>query len=1670
MDQGPRTELTGTSLPPSRFASPHFRTSTTTVVPRRSLPRLRLCATLALLAAPPLLQAQLRPSPRSTVNLSASWQPLGPSSITSTLYNNLTGRITSIAPDLNDATGNTVYLGTTGGGVWKSTNAAGALSTATFAPLADTLPVFSANAGTSVIPSLSIGAIAVQPGVNPIVLAGTGDPNGATDSYYGEGLLRSADGGLTWTLIQESHDGANGNHSFTGLATAGIAFSSTTPALVVAAFSTSPQSAIVNAASVASIPGLYYSTDAGQTWKMATILDGSTVIQQPQPLGTGGIGNAATAVVWDALRGKFFAAVRSHGYYSSPDGATWTRLLVQPGTNLTTTLCPVGANGQGRPNCPIFRGTLAVQPVTGDLYALTVDLNDLDQGLWQDLCNAASNACATPAPTFAHRIDNGALEVGSGSTAITQGSYNLVLNAAPAAANGTLLYVGTVDLYSCAIASGATACSLRNTTNALDGCNAPAQVAAAQHAIATVAQPSGMPLVYLGNDGGLWRSLDGVAETGSVCSSGDNAHFDNLNPAIGAGGSLAEVVGFAQNPTAANTLIAGLGANGSAATSTASTLTAWPQLSAGEGGYPSIDPNSPTNWFATIGVGVNLVACPRGSNCAAPDFLPPATIGAPQVNGDASQLDAPTLLDPALTTSLIVGTCRIWRGAASTSSSWTNANAISPAFGGITTPCSQYSPLIRAIAAGGPSVVSANLQSSGSKVIYAGISGSLDGGNAKAGHLFVTTSANTATSSIAWTDAALAPVTNDIANVHVFNPGHFDISSITVDPHDPTGATVYATVMGFGVPHAYRSSNFGGSWLNVSANLPDAPANALVVDPNDANTVYVAMDTAVYVTQAIATCSTTNCWTALGTALPNSPVVALAAAVNLPTGDGRHGMLRAGTYGRGLWQTPLLTASTATQPSLSLSATTFTFPSQQVGTQSTAQILTLTSNGTGPVTFGTLAITGDFAETDNCAGQTLAVNATCAVNLVFAPTATGARSGGLMIYANIAGGQATVSLNGTAAAPAAILLTPLSLTFPATIVNQTTARQIITVANTGGTIATLQTPVILGEPTDFLINADTCGATLAPSTACSISIVFSPTASGARSATLSITDNSGTPSAATQTAQLSGIGNAPATDTLSTFALSFAQQQIGTTSTAQQISLTNSGGVALTLISASVSPGDFAVVNACGNSLAAHASCIFNVTFAPSTTGTRSAVLTITDQFHYQTVSLTGIGIAGPGVSLSPFTLSFPATGVGLTALAQTLVLTNNGGLPLTIKNLADHRIQPRGQHLRRNAGRQGRLQPHRRLRPRDPRPHLRRSHLHRQRTLRSPDHQPLRHRYRFLPHRVRRDLAHPRRQRREWQLPHAAQFARQPLRQRRSQLHRSSRQLHLHRRSHHRSPGRHVHDLGHRPNRRRGRGSQEAGNALHPTQPHRLRSPAAARPGLAPPPLPSARAGSVLRMHPRRAQRLRSQPLHPQLRRLRPHEPHASRHLHAQSRRLIRRPQPLRQRHPRRAVRPLRSRTRRHRARPRPLKIVPAQPPRHVHHLADKIHPGNAFALHRASVQLVRIDATDGHLRLRKSLAAIGPQSPRMQFCFELRDPCIRPIARARIGSHPHPSLGHPSREHHPQRRISTVPIPPRRLFQQRPKHLPPRRQIERHLTPNAPVRRHLQHRRPAQSTMRNQ
>ena len=176
--------------------------------------------------------------------------------------------------------------------------------------------------------------------------------------------------------------------------------------------------------------------------------------------------------------------------------------------------------------------------------------------------------------------------------------------------------------------------------------------------------------------------------------------------------------------------------------------------------------------------------------------------------------------------------------------------------------------------------------------------------------------------------------------------------------------------------------------------------------------------------------------------------------------------------------------------------------------------------------------------------------------------------------------------------------------------------------------ASLQAPAVTG---DFAITANTCGATLGALSGCTVSVAFQPAAGGTRTGSLSIADSVGT-----QTASLSGVGLLPATDALAPLTLSFAAQQLNTASATQQVTLTNAGDAALTLIAAQIASGDFTVVNGCGNSLNGHSSCSLLVGFVPKSVGPGAGVLTVTDEYRSQTVGLSGIGVAPPGVSLSP--------------------------------------------------------------------------------------------------------------------------------------------------------------------------------------------------------------------------------------------------------------------------------------------------------------------------------------------------------------------------------------------------------------------------------------------------
>ncbi len=1127
-----------------------------------------------------------------------------------------------------------------------------------FTPLTDRLGAFTGASDASI----SIGAVSVQPsGGTGIILAGTGDPNDALDSYYGAGILRSADGGSTWTLIQATPLAAPLRWSFIGEGIAGFAWSTVNPQLVVAAVTQAWEGLTVGAiAPNFSYEGLYYSTDAGSTWSLARIWDGSgTDIQGPTDA-LAGDGNGVTSVVWNPMRRLFFAAVRFHGYYQSVDGMSWTRLTLQPGSRLTTALCPTNSLSVGSPACPMFRGALAVNPNTGDTFAWTVDIDNQDQGIWQDVCAPSGGSC-TKNIDFSQPWNTTALESATplGAATILNGDYNLALAAIPSSQD-TILLAGGQDVWQCSLAMG---CLWRNTTNAFSCMSAG--VGGYQHSITW--NPANPLQVFVGNDSGLWRSMDAINETGSPCSPADSSHFQNLNGALG---SLAEVESMSSVGSSPYTMMAGLGANGTPASNSTTGPTAiWPQILGGEGGPVAADPSNFAKWYINNEAGVSIHACAKGGACTPADFGKNPAVSNVDVGNDGLTMTvpAPFLVDPLDPSQLLVGTCRVWRGPVT--GGWTLANAISPMLDGnrSSSSCSGNA-LIRSLAA---------MQlAGGGEIAYAGTYGSLNGGGTLPGHVLRATMSPAGVWS-SWQDLTLNPVSNDTLSLNAYN---FDISSLTLDPHDATGNTIYVTVAAFPsqfqlVQIIYRSTDGGAHWSTLKSNLPSAPANGVAIDPLDPNTAYLALDVGVYITRNVSNCPApaSNCWSAYGAGLPMAPVVTLSAA----PATGSLGVLVAGTYGRGVWQIPLATAGVQLTTAAANPAS-LDFGHESYNTISAAQTVTLTNTGGITLSIGQISISGDFtvvtgvpSQADTCSNSTLNAGADCTVSVTFTPSQQGVRTGQLNIPANVAGSPLTVALTGFGDPAGAVNLSPPILDFAPVgpvPVGTTSAPLSITVNNGASTPVPITSLTMSGP---FQLASDACGATsLAAITSCALTVVFQPTQPGPATGTLTLVDSIGT-----QTVQLKGTGMAPPADTLSPASLSFPDTVIGNSSSALSVTLNNSGDLPLTSIAAAVT-GPFQTYNNCTTQLTGHASCSISVAFVPTQAGAATGTLTVSDILHAsQKVSLSGAGLlppAGGVVQIAPAQVSFPITGVNLTSTPVTLTIVNaNSGPALANLNLS---------------------------------------------------------------------------------------------------------------------------------------------------------------------------------------------------------------------------------------------------------------------------------------------------------------------------------------------------------------------------------------------------------------
>ncbi len=790
-------------------------------------------------------------------------------------YNWVSGRATAVAIDPADTSGNTVFLGGAGGGLWKATNAGSQSpnpASVVWQPLIDDQP------------TLAVGTITLQPvsvgHASNVILVGTGETNSSSDSYYGLGILRSSDGGSTWTLIQSALTG----QSFAGIGFSKIAFSTANPNLAVAA--TAGDNGLyvgLEQDGNSAARGLYFSQDGGVTWNRCILSDGA-------------VPSSATTVIYNPAQGAtgtFYAFIQRHGLYSSTDGQNFTRISTQPTPGLALANCPAGSNAG---TCMLYRGELAVVPGRNEMYSWIVDVQPdefgnpvaADQGIWRSM-NGGTSWTEIP--------DNGITNCGDSAfgpesgCGVEEGWYNLALAAIPNGSAATDVYAGAVNLYKCTL-TGGTTCAQSDWLNLTHvyGCNpgplgALAHVHPNQHGMA-FALVGGTAPGYFAHDGGISRTLDGYAGLTTGSCAGTN-QFDSLSQTLG---SLTEFVSFSVDPTHADILLGGTRNNGSPKTGTATSGGSWQNALGGDGGFTAINPANPSEWFAENPY-LTIVKCEDGPACDDSTFTQVA--GSYSLGGDEGAFHTPFILDPQNASEMLVGTCRVWRVGTSGSAPLQLSDDFDTLGTGVCT--GEETNLVKALAAGGP------ILNNNSAVVYAVTNGFGPlSGLPPGGEVWVTT------------NAGVALMSNVTQNV---NPSGYAISAVVMDSSDPSGDSAYVGIMGFSTPanatsHVWQTTSAGQNWTDWSgvgmSALPDAPVNALLVDSSiSPSQIYAGTDVGIFVSSARAP-NWTEVGPISGTAgfLPESPVTALQLFNPNPGTK----ILLASTYGRGIWSYTLLSS------------------------------------------------------------------------------------------------------------------------------------------------------------------------------------------------------------------------------------------------------------------------------------------------------------------------------------------------------------------------------------------------------------------------------------------------------------------------------------------------------------------------------------------------------------------------------------------------------------------------------------------------------------------------------------------------------------------------------------------------------------------------------------------
>jgi uncharacterized protein (TIGR03437 family) len=707
------------------------------------------------------------------------WTALGPQPILNgqtygTPRNNVSGRVSAIAlePRYDGASNQTVYVGGAQGGVWKTTD-----NGANWTPITDGQP------------SLAVGALAIDPRNPETIYAGTGEGIRCALCYYGAGLLKSTNGGATWTVITGPPSlRAPELPAFLNTAFSRIEIDPSNSATLYATTAYGATASASNeGADTSTLPslqvGLWKSTDAGASWRN---LD---------PGDTQGVFSAHDVLVDPRNPSRVFAGMRTIGLYRSEQGGepgTWQRLvngLPDPGANPpTTSQLRRAAFASGPPLAPSTNTTF---------YLALARSNNQLFGIYRSTDNGDSWTQVTTPPGG-------------------QANYNLDIQVDPADAN--ILYYGT------STNSVNSAGTLYRSTNGGQswtdislGDGASGGLHADTHQIAIA--PANPDLLFTGNDGGLWRTAN---------ARGGTVGWTQLNNGL----SLTQFMSLALHPSDASIIIGGTQDNG---TNRFRGATGWDHIRDGDGGFTLIDQSNPLLMYHTFfnennQDGARALIGPELSQDGGNTWTRRGCFGCTAQQGNFNPADrvafyAPMALNTGFTGAngnvVYFGTHRLYRTADS-GATWTGLGASGDGFGADLTLGGQLA-VITAIA-GHPQV------SDTSEIVWAGTSD---------GQVQLTSNAN-AGAGATFSNLTKAPLPNRV------------VTDIALDPANTQRAVAGYSGFNQNTPatpgHVFLTNDRGQSWQDISGNLPDVPVSSVALNPALVNTIYIGTDLGVFQT------------------------------------------------------------------------------------------------------------------------------------------------------------------------------------------------------------------------------------------------------------------------------------------------------------------------------------------------------------------------------------------------------------------------------------------------------------------------------------------------------------------------------------------------------------------------------------------------------------------------------------------------------------------------------------------------------------------------------------------------------------------------------------------------------------------------------------------------------